>query len=284
MKQIIIGAISALLISSSLYVWNSNTFTKEQKIFLLICIIFPPAQWIGILIILIYNNNKLENTPEKQCEKKVIENKKKLNSSIDNLFELKERGILTIDEYNDKVNKIEYQKIEDEIKNSSEYKQLKSLFDNNILTRDEFENKIKLLRTDELFNSILKRNKLENSDSFQIVYRETTDNELLKIISQNNTTIGAKVFINEKPAPDNTYIYKTKTHKIIVKNGKIIERYFLETFNDYLFEKKFGFEPQIGDKIYKLNVAKVKYEKVNDGKFKYSFFKSYFTENGIIIK
>jgi hypothetical protein len=153
MKQVIIGAVMGLLISTSLYVWNSNTFTKEQKIFLIICIIFPPAQWIGILIILIYNNYKSENTPEKLIEKKVIEKKINLNSSIENLLELKEKGILTIDEFNEKIEKIETQKIEEEIKNSSEFKQLKSLFDNNILTLAEFENKIKLLE-----NKYLKKN------------------------------------------------------------------------------------------------------------------------------
>lgn len=157
MKQVIIGAVMGLLISTTLYVWNSNSFTKIQKMFLLICIIFPPAQWIGIIFILIYNNYKSENTPEKLIEKKVIEKKINLNSSIENLLELKKKGILTIDEFNEKVDKIESQKIKEEIKNSSEFKQLKSLFENNILTLDEFENKIKFLE-----NKYIKKN--ENSE------------------------------------------------------------------------------------------------------------------------
>lgn len=153
MKQILIGTVTGLLISTSLYVWNSNKFTKEQRIFLLICIIFPPAQWVGIFIVLIYNNYKFENTQEKLSEKKVIEEKEKLNLSINNLLELKEKGILTIDEYNEKVDKIESKKIEKEIKNSPEYKKLKSLFDDNILTADEFENKIKILENKYLRNN-----------------------------------------------------------------------------------------------------------------------------------
>lgn len=181
MERIIIGGLSALLISTSIYVWNSNEFTKAQKILLLTCFIFPPAQWIGIIIILIYNNYKFENTPEKLNEKKVIEKKIKLNSSIDNLLELKEKGILTIDEYNEKVDKIESHKIEEEIKNSSEYKQLKSLFDNKILTSEEFENKIKLLKTNKTPNySERFRDKLNYSDEdliFNIKKRVNECNE-----------------------------------------------------------------------------------------------------------
>ena len=75
MERIIIGTLSALLIYSSAYVWKSNMFTKIQKTLLLICIIFPPAQWLGILIVLVYNNYKLENTPEKLNEKKITEKK-----------------------------------------------------------------------------------------------------------------------------------------------------------------------------------------------------------------
>ncbi len=280
MERIIIGGLSALLISTSIYVWNSNEFTKAQKILLLTCFIFPPAQWIGILIILIYNNYKFENTPEKLNEKKVIEKKIKLNSSIDNLLELKEKGILTTDEYNEKVDKIESQKIEEEIKNSSEYKQLKSLFDNNILTTDEFENKIKLLKTNEIFNSILKRNELENSDSLQKVYRETTDNKTLKIISQYNQTIGADVFINDLPAPDGVYNYKSGTHKLILENGKIKERYFIRNYKNFFIEQKSENIVSIGDKVYSLDK-----KQIEDGKYNLGFaLGKIIVENGIIIK
>jgi hypothetical protein len=118
-----------------------------------------------------------------------------------------------------------------------------------------------------------------NPLDLKTVYRETNDNQILEIVSQKNETIGAKVFINKKAAPDNIYIYKLYTHKLIIKNGIIIERFYLEKLNDLLFEKKHEHNPIIGDKIIHLNGSKV-----NDGKYKYSFFKSYYTENGIIIK
>lgn len=134
-----VGAIVGLITASSLYVWNSDEFTKEQKIFLLIAMVFAPIQWIGILIIKYYNNQKYESTPERKTEKR-------LDSTISNLTELKEKGILTEEEYKTKVNKIEVEKTEQNVKNSLEYKQLKSLFDGGILTKEEFENKTQLLQ------------------------------------------------------------------------------------------------------------------------------------------
>lgn len=55
----------------------------------------------------------------------------------------------------------------------------------------------------------------------QTVYRETTENKTLKIISINNETIGAEVFINEEIAPDGEYLYLNDNRKLIVKNGRI---------------------------------------------------------------
>lgn len=117
-----------------------------------------------------------------------------------------------------------------------------------------------------------------NLTDYRTVTRETIDNEILKIISFKNQTIGANVYINDHPAPDKSYLYKSYTHKLIVEDGKIIKRYFIEKVNDYLFEKRNDSDPAIGDKIYTLRG-----EKVKDGKYKYSLFKSYYTENGIII-
>jgi hypothetical protein len=127
--------------------------------------------------------------------------------------------------------------------------------------------------------NIPKPGKSLNPTDFRTVSRETIDNEILKIISFKNQTIGANVYINDHPAPDKSYIYKSFTHKLVVENGKIIERYFLEKVNDYFFEKRKDLHPEIGDRIYTLKGKKVK-----DGKYKYSLFISYFTEDGIIMR
>ena len=79
-------------------------------------------------------------------ERKVEQVKSNIDNSIANLTELKNKGILTDEEYNTKVNKIEVEKTEQNLKNSIEYKQLKSLFEGGILTKEEFEGKIQLLQ------------------------------------------------------------------------------------------------------------------------------------------
>jgi uncharacterized membrane protein len=132
------GIIVGLAFASSVYVWNSPDFTKNQKVFLLISVIFPPLQWISILLLLVYRGYRENNSAERVDERKVA-------SAISYLTELKEKGILTEEEYNAKVGKIELEKEEQNIKNSIEYKQLKSLLDSSILTKEEFDRKVKLI-------------------------------------------------------------------------------------------------------------------------------------------
>jgi hypothetical protein len=159
-----VGAIVGLAFASSLYVWNSNSFTKGQKTVLLICIIFPPAQWLGILIVLGYNNYKESNSSEKVAERKVNETKTKLELTISSLTELNEKGILTDEEFKSKVEKIEAEKEEQNLKNSTEYKQLKSLLDSGVLTKEEFESKIQLLQNvSEKEVNVLEISKIINS-------------------------------------------------------------------------------------------------------------------------
>lgn len=120
---------------------------------------------------------------------------------------------------------------------------------------------------------------LNSAISEQTIHRETQEGETLKIVSVNNETIGAKVYINEKPARDGTYIYKSLSHKLIVRDGQIHDRYFLELFKEYIFEKINNSEPTLGDKVYNKN-----WTRVIDGKIRYSFFRHFLIENGIIIK
>lgn len=63
-------------------------------------------------------------------------------------------------------------------------------------------------------------NEISNKNT-QVVYRETKDNQILKIVSKNYQTIGASVFINEVIAPDGEYYYLNGNRKLTVKEGKI---------------------------------------------------------------
>ena len=61
----------------------------------------------------------------------------------------------------------------------------------------------------------------KENELIQTVYRETTENKTLKIVSVNYETIGADVFIDDKIAEDGVYSYKNDNRKLIIKNGKI---------------------------------------------------------------
>lgn len=143
--SISVGAIVGLTFASSLYVWNNKVFSNLQKTALLFCIIFPPAQWVGILVVLLYNNHKENKTSERITERNINLVKSKLDSSIDNLKQLKNKGILTDVEYIEKVAKLESEKGQQNIKNTSEYRQLKSLFEAGVLTKEEFITKVEFL-------------------------------------------------------------------------------------------------------------------------------------------
>ena len=117
------------------------------------------------------------------------------------------------------------------------------------------------------------------SNNTQTVYRVSQNNETLKIVSINFETIGAKVYIDKKPAKDGTYIYKDLSHKLIVKNGEITEHYYLEPFKGFIFEKIKNSEPTIGDKVYDKNFIKA-----TDGKIRYSLFRHFIIKNGVIVR
>lgn len=67
-------------------------------------------------------------------------------NALNDLSELKKSGLLTEDEYNEKVSKLNNEKSELELKNTTEYKQLKNLFDVGVLNQDEFDDKINSLK------------------------------------------------------------------------------------------------------------------------------------------
>jgi hypothetical protein len=107
--------------------------------------------FMAIAIWLIYSGSKDEVTKVKNVnlenDTNSAKNYDKNRTDIANLKDLKEKDLLTDEEYNKKVSKIEQEKKEENLKNSQEYKQLKSLLDSGILTKDEFDDKLIVLKT-----------------------------------------------------------------------------------------------------------------------------------------
>lgn len=137
-----VGVILGLATASSIYVWKTNGFTKVQKTFLLLFLIFPPLQWISILLVLCYNKFQQHHILRST---NTIQNKSQSIKIKDNLKDLRESGLLTQSEYYQKIQDINNKGLNSEILNSDEYLKLKQLFDSNILSENEFNEKVKLL-------------------------------------------------------------------------------------------------------------------------------------------
>lgn len=154
-ENILIGAIVGGVTASSIYVYQSDKFNKAQKAFLLVCFIFPPLQWVSILILLGLNNYKKQNSQEAIKEKQIIKETNSFDDKIKSLKELKEKEILTEEEYNVKIKNLEDLKFESELRLSKDYQKLKSLFDDGILSEDEFKTKSTTLKK-KVFGNIQK--------------------------------------------------------------------------------------------------------------------------------
>ena len=141
-----VGIIVGLTIGTSLFVYNSDRFNKIQKTFLLICIVFPPLQWISILVILGYNSYKKETSFTVREAKSINKKSSGYEEKIESLKDLKQRGIVTEEEYNIKTEKLKNLKFDSQLKLSEDYKKLKSLYNEGILTNEEFERKLDIIR------------------------------------------------------------------------------------------------------------------------------------------
>jgi len=152
-----IGVLIVLTLSSTAFILSSDYFTKSQKVILGILFMFPPGQWVLALILGIWNssNNKTQGFKTN-----------KINSQIDDLKHLKNKGILTEEEYYIKESVIiEKQELE-KINKSAEYKLLEQLKKDNILTETEFKTKTELLKLN--FSQRGGNEIIEQDDIFQI--------------------------------------------------------------------------------------------------------------------
>ncbi|TXD47113.1 MULTISPECIES: SHOCT domain-containing protein [unclassified Polaribacter] len=133
-----IGILVALTFTSTVFVINTEYYTKSQKIILYLLFLFPPAQWILGAILLLWNkeNDKTEGF-----------NLYKFDNQIDELRSLRNKGLLTESEYVLKSKQIRDKKQTIFFEQTKEYKTLKKLKDQNILTEKEFLEKTELLKS-----------------------------------------------------------------------------------------------------------------------------------------
>ena len=260
-----VGAIVGLATASSFYIYKSEKFSSVQKTILLICVIFPPAQWLGILIVLAYNNFIENNSVEKIAEIKNENKINTLNSQVESLKDLKEKGILTNEEYNQKVEKIEAEKAEQDLKNSTEYKQLKSLLDSGVLTKEEFESKI--VKINNIINKQLE-DKIIDTYNYNVTLINGEILTILNIPKNTNNILGCSVKIHNKNLSgvyiSNKYLYEIINDKVVnfysPKNIKLKDGTICLLYGNFS-------KPMKGDFIFHTD-----YSRLNDGKYQLDFF------------
>jgi hypothetical protein len=114
------------------------------------------------IIFAIHNYFKERGTKEEREQKKKESVQKEVFSTKEQtLTQLKNKGILTEQEYEEKLKKLVEDDLEKSLGDYNEYKQLKSLYNDGILTKDEFESKVENLK------KILKDNQTNKKDDKQ---------------------------------------------------------------------------------------------------------------------
>ena len=127
---------------------------------------------------------------------------------LQKLKELHEQGILTDNEYYEKLAKIKTEKLQTELKLTNEYKKLKSLYDENILTKEEFESKVQSLKNN-------------SSDTLGFIFHKVKNGYSKKLGRYE------EFFLKNTNDKKYSHIYKLKSNNqyFIYKNQKI--EYFI---------------------------------------------------------
>src|SRR5690606_41721274 len=94
-KEALTGIVVGFVIGLTTYVIKNKEFTKAQKIFLSLLMVFFPAQILAIIVVKIYNNYKAKK-----------EYKNSPQYLIDTLNDLRDKGIISIDLYKQKIEEI----------------------------------------------------------------------------------------------------------------------------------------------------------------------------------
>ena len=265
--KVIIGIIIAFFSTKTIFeMYNEESGAGLFGAFLGYVIFMAIAIW------LIYSGSKDEITKAKNVNFENIENSvknyDKNRTNIANLKDLKEKGILTEEEFNLKVEKIEAEKTEQNLKNSIEYKQLKNLFESGVLTKEEFESKIKRLSTNKTTS---KNISIILNDKRVLIVSNNFKNNLIgsKVKFENNDTILNGNFLSERKliVISNGFIKN-------ILNGQIV---YLNTNQKVIIYKQFDSVISLNDFVYYNN------EKIKDGIYQISFLKNFTVSNGKII-
>jgi hypothetical protein len=202
-----IGILIGLTMAIAGIGFSSNKFNDTQKIIFGILIFFPPLQWALMIAFLLYNGQKLKVSKEGKEERVKVDKIINLNSSLKNLKGLKEKSILSEDEYLKKVEKINNEKLAVTTSLTEEFKQLNSLKEAGVLTTEEFNKKVMSLKNDSDVYKVFKKLNAEYKYDNIIPLSIDVKQGVLKIYTRrkNGYKYGDFVSINGGPASDGKY-------------------------------------------------------------------------------
>jgi len=141
--KIIIGLV---LIGLSLFTFG-NTYDQYKgeelygalTVFILLIV-------VGAALIYSTQHNKIRK--EKQKERAYLKERAIINEiseKEENLTNLRDKGILSEEEFNSKISKIHQDRAKSELEKTQEYQQLQQLYKSEVLTKEEFDTKVNLL-------------------------------------------------------------------------------------------------------------------------------------------
>lgn len=132
----LISFLVSVVISFQYVFYSYRKFTATQ----LLCFWFLPYLTLIYYAII---KGEYEDLDEKEKKSKV----KSLNNTQDSLYKLRERKILSEEEYRKKLEQVQKEKTTLNIEQSEDYIELKNLFQNGILTEQEFNDKIEVIKS-----------------------------------------------------------------------------------------------------------------------------------------
>ncbi|CAM4316940.1 hypothetical protein EWU23_09265 [Cytophagaceae bacterium 50C-KIRBA] len=145
-KNILVGTIVGLVFASSLHIWKSDKISQTQKWILIPMFLFPPLQWVALMMVTLYNNYSSRNEELQENIEINVNSGNDLDQAIDNLVELRVKGIISFEELMKNIRVIEKKKLEKNLLKSKEFEQLKYLLDIDVISNEEFDIKVEQLK------------------------------------------------------------------------------------------------------------------------------------------
>jgi len=242
-KEALTGIVVGFVIGLTTYVIKNKEFTKAQKIFLSLLMVFFPAQILAIIVVKIYNNYKAKK-----------EYKNSPQYLIDTLNDLRDKGIISIDLYKQKIEEIHREFAIKRHLESPENKKLYILYKKGILTEEEYTLKTlenAILDDNVVYSSINEKNDLNEKnevktkrpkiriEDFKLNFKVIELAALLIFIG-----LGLILYITNSTSPTNesnyesNYDINTNSEPSSINSANNVSNYNYNNLNSTIIDKE----------------------------------------------